>query len=269
MEKTEARPRQGVQSVEVGMRLAQCLAAASGAMTLKELAAAAGMPAAKAHRYLVSLMRAGLVEQEPVTGRYDLGWLALELGLSALGRLDLVEQATNALLALREAVGETMLLGVWGNRGPTVVRWLEGSHPITVNVRVGSVMPLLSSATGRAFLAYLPVAMTRPLVERELADPACPLADATAVEALAAEVRRHGLSRVEGDLLPGVAALGAPAFDHRGELVAVLTALGADTVFDASWDGPVAVPLREAAARLSRRLGYRQLDPCNPRLRNQ
>ncbi|MGH8111345.1 MAG: IclR family transcriptional regulator [Rhodanobacteraceae bacterium] len=249
--------RQGVQSVVVGLRLAQQLALARSAMTLKALAAAAGMPAAKAHRYLVSLIRVGLVEQQPVTGRYDLGWLAIELGLSALGRLDLVELATRALLELREAVGETVLLGVWGNRGPTVIRWLEGPRPVTVNVQVGSVMPLLTSATGRAFLAWLPTTRTHKMVERELADPGCPLKGLAPVEALVSEILARGLSRVQGEMLSGVAAFGAPVFDHRGEMVAALTALGADTSFDANWDGAVAVPLREAAARLSRRLGYR------------
>jgi DNA-binding IclR family transcriptional regulator len=42
-----------------------------------------------------------------------------------------------------------------GNKGPTIVRIEEPGLPVTVNARVGSVMPLLWSATGRVFLGML------------------------------------------------------------------------------------------------------------------
>jgi hypothetical protein len=88
-----AKQRQGIQSIEVGTRLLRALAANGRAMMLRDIARNAGMPAAKAHRYLVSFMRMGLVEQDANTGRYDLGEFALELGLASLARLDPVRLA--------------------------------------------------------------------------------------------------------------------------------------------------------------------------------
>lgn len=252
------KPQQGVQSVEVGMTLARCLAGAPEAMTLKQLAAAAGMSPPKAHRYLVSLVRAGLVERHPATGRYDLGRLALEMGLTALGRLDVMELATQALHRVRERLDETVLLAVWGNRGPTVVRWLESSQSVTVNVRLGSVMPLLSSATGRVFLAYLPRAMTAALAKAEGGAPGSRYRTSTQIDALAEEVRARGLSHVRGDMLPGVAALGAPVFNHQGEAAAAIVALGIEEAFDDRWEGDVALTLYEESRALSSRLGHRQ-----------
>ncbi|MCB1966488.1 MAG: helix-turn-helix domain-containing protein, partial [Candidatus Accumulibacter sp.] len=82
---TEAiQQRQGIQSIEVGSRLLRALAASQRSMMLRDLARNAGMPAAKARRYLVSFMRMGLVEQDANTGRYDLGEFSLELGLASL-----------------------------------------------------------------------------------------------------------------------------------------------------------------------------------------
>lgn len=75
------KQRQGIQSIEVGARLLRALAANGRSMMLRDVARNAGMPAAKAHRYLVSFMRMGLVEQDANTGRYDLGEFSLELGL--------------------------------------------------------------------------------------------------------------------------------------------------------------------------------------------
>ena len=85
--------RAGIQSVEVGFELLSALSQATGALMLRDLAAAAGMSAAKAHRYLVSFQRMGLVMQYPVSTRYDLGPAALRLGLASLSRLDAVKLA--------------------------------------------------------------------------------------------------------------------------------------------------------------------------------
>ena len=104
--------------------LLQALAKASRPQMLRDLAAAAGMPPAKAHRYLVSFVRMGLVSQAAETGLYDLGAFALDLGLSALARLDPVAIAATALTELVTEIGQTVALAVWANQGPTIVRWL-------------------------------------------------------------------------------------------------------------------------------------------------
>ncbi|HUT49993.1 MAG TPA: IclR family transcriptional regulator [Alphaproteobacteria bacterium] len=251
----EARAQQGVRSVEIGMALLQALAArARSPLSLSDIAADAGMAPAKAHRYLVSLIRAGMVEQDQAAGRYRLGGTALNIGLAALSALDVMRLAGEALTALRDAIDETVLLAVWGNKGPVVVRWEEASRPVTTNVRAGSVMPLLNSSTGRVFAAFLPEATSREMIADEAAQtPAL----AKGYTAVLEETRARRMGRVEGDLLPGVAGLSAPVFDHQGDLVAVMSALGAQGQFDADWGGAVAAAIKAATQALSRRLGYR------------
>jgi len=246
--------RQGVQSVEVGLRLMRQMAQRPGPIALKDLAKAAGMPAAKAHRYLVSLIRAGLAEQDRETGRYRLGPMALELGLAALRELDVLKFGGEVLADLRASIDETVLLAVWGNKGPVVARWEESSRPVATNVRAGWVMPLVNSATGRCFTAYLPEAATATLLEEEFRL----MPDARGgYPARLAEIRAHGLSRVEGDLLRGVASVAAPVFDRNGTIVAVIAALGLQGAFDTGWESGYAKAVKNAAARLSARLGAR------------
>ncbi len=248
----------GVRSIEVGMHVLVTLADNGGEMALGELAAAAGAAPAKAHRYLVSLIRSGFVEQDPRSGRYALSSQALRVGLVALGRLDFMEVATAALFSLRDRIDETVLLAVWGSHGPTIVRWLEASRPVTVNVRTGSTMPLMTSATGLAFGAFAPKTLIDPVLDRELADAKRRgvLASRDAAEEAFERVRRRGLGHVSGQLLPGVNALSAPVFDHQGLLSAVLAALGPAGGFDDHEKGAVASALRDAARNLSARLGY-------------
>ena len=185
------KEQQGVQSVEIGMAVLASLAAHPRPAGLSELAGAAGMAPAKAHRYLVSLIRAGMVERSAGSGKYRLGEAALHIGLAALAGLDVMGFAGEALVALRDEIDETVLLAVWGNRGPAVVRWEESSRPVTTNVRPGSVMPLLNSSTGRAFAAFLPGALTRPYItEESRRNPAL----AKGFAKILAETRAHGLA---------------------------------------------------------------------------
>lgn len=106
------RERQGIQSVETAGRVLRALADAREPLMLRDLAARAGMPAAKAHRYLVSLARLGLVEQQPASGRYGLGQFALEIGLAALAGLDPVTVAARWLEGLARETGETVAIAV-------------------------------------------------------------------------------------------------------------------------------------------------------------
>jgi DNA-binding IclR family transcriptional regulator len=243
----------GVNSLEIGLALARVLAAYGQPQALKDIAARAGMPPAKAHRYLVSLVRAGLAEQDREGGRYRLGPLALDLGLAALNDIDVVKFGSEAILALREAIDETVLLAVWGSKGPVVVRWEETSRPIATNVRAGWVMPLFNSATGRLFAAFLPEAVTTDLLQAALARHR---GQRTAYRARLADIRSSGLSRVEGDLGPGVAAVAAPAFGADGTMVAAIAAVGAQGAIDISLQGPVVAAVQAAARKLSARMGF-------------
>lgn len=263
-------PRAGIQSVEVGYSLLAALGAAPGPLMLRDLAAAAGMNAAKAHRYLVSFQRLGLVVQDLASNRYDLGPAALKLGLASISRLDSVKLARQRLPELMNRIGHTLALAVWGNHGPTIVHWEESPRAVTVNLRLGDVMPLLSSATGLCFSAFMSpgAALTdlHPrlalLLKEELvrgqrlarADLPVSLAE---VNGLLIEVRRHGLARVVGTLLPGVGGFCAPVFDADGHLALGMVALGSLASFDVAWDGAVATPLAAAALQLSSDLGFR------------
>ena len=263
------RERAGIQSVEVGFALLDVLARAAGPLMLRDLAAAAEMSAAKAHRYLVSFQRLGLVTQDAGTTRYDLGPAALRLGLASLSRLDAVRMGRERLGGLLERVGHTLALAVWGNHGPTIVHWQESPLSSPVNLRLGDVMPLLTSATGRCFAAHLSegpgLERIGPMIQDELRRlQAIPHAQCRAdlpttmaqVHALLAEVRQRGMARVVDTLLPGVVGFCAPVFDSDRRMVMGVVALGSAATFDAEWDGTVDAPLRAMAQQLSADLGY-------------
>ena len=234
--------RAGIQSVEVGFTLLDALARAAGPLMLRDLAASAGMSAAKAHRYLVSFQR---------------------LGLASLSRIDAVKLARERIAIWMLEIGHTMALAVWGNHGPTIVHWEESPRAVTVNLRLGDVMPLLTSATGRCFAAHAPVDAITPLLAEELAlqgrRPHANTPDnQDAVQHMLAEVRARGLARAVDSLLPAVSGFCAPVFDFDGHMVLGIIAMGSMAEFDSDWDGPIATTLRAAAHKLSVDLGYQR-----------
>ncbi|MFC5303279.1 IclR family transcriptional regulator [Azospira restricta] len=265
MTTTPEKQRQGIQSIEVGTRLLRALAAHGRPMMLRDLAKNAGMPAAKAHRYLVSFMRMGLVEQDGNTGRYDLGSFSLELGLASLSRLDPVRLGTPILDDLCERIGETVALAMLGNHGATIVRWMEAGGPITVTLRTGTVLPLANSATGRAFVAYCRAPFFKKLLEKELranaeATDKTVTAQVRELEPIIDEIRLHGIARASNSLTPGINGFSAPVFDHTGHMVAAITSLGSVGNFDTEWNSPLALAIKEAAHALSLRLGYNETE---------
>jgi DNA-binding IclR family transcriptional regulator len=254
------RAQRAVQSVEVGGRLLLALAAGAGPMTLKDLAAGAGLSASRAHPYLVSFGRLGLIEQDGGTGRYALGPAALRIGLSALHQLDPLRAASPEAQALAERTGHAVALSVWGNLGPTVVRLWEARQPLHVAMRAGTVMSVLGTATGRAFAAVLPpTRVAEALAARPPDGPAAPARLKAEQRRALAEARdewhAHGVTRAVGRPIPGVNAFSAPVFDHEGQPALVLTALGHQDHFAADWSGGMAQSVRAAAASITARLG--------------
>lgn len=257
------KERAGIQSVEVGFGLLDVLGKAAGPLMLRDLAAAAGMSAAKAHRYLVSFQRLELVAQDPISTRYDLGPAALKLGLASLSRIDAVKLARERVPQIVEQIGgHTLALAVWGNHGPTIIHWEESPHTVTVNLRLGDVMPLLTSATGRCFAAFLSRDAIAPMLKDEIAraqksgrsDLPTTLTEA---RALLDEVRQRGAARVVDTLLPGIVGFCVPVFDSDGHIALGLVAVGSMASFDPEWNGAVEGPLRAAASQLSSDLGWR------------
>ena len=251
--------RAGIQAIDVGMQVLQVFRGRHRALPLHEIAVAVGASPSLMHRYLVSLCRAKMVEQEPGSGNYRLGPLALHLGLQRLAAMDplgVVEPLLRDLVAL---VDTTSTLAVWGDGGPIVIRWEESSHLIGVKLRIGAALPLLTTATGQVFAAWRPAAGIEPLLAAEAAAArrtGLGPGKLAEVRALLDGVRRQGYARVDGSTSPAICGVSAPIFDHAGALVLALSSLGHQGQIDTGPDSALVKALCATAAEASQRLGF-------------
>ena len=252
----DAKPQRGIQSLDSTGELLGALVAAARPLSLRDLAAAAGMPPAKAFPHLVSLLKIGLLNRD-AAGCFEAGPLALELGLIGLQRLSPTREAEPEVVELATSTGMSVAMAVLGPLGPTVVRLEESARPLHVSLRVGTVMSLVNTAIGRVFAAYVADDVRHGL----LAQDHLRLAGAEAEETKAytqrlAQIRADGIDTALSRPVPGIDTLAAPVLDHTGSICLVLAVMGPSGSFDSELAGGPAQTLRAATLRLSRRFGW-------------
>lgn len=219
--------------------------------------------------YLGEVLAVERTERRPLAfaqGKYMLAYehelnFTLEKSNSAhMAHNDAVRICSAALPEVAAGLGVTAGLGVWGNRGATMVRWEMSPRVPVHELRTGIVVSPIASATGLLFSACLPEAMTGAAVCEAFAalgeDAAETVGARALYESKLAEVRRTGLATSRPAALGSVVGFSAPVFDGSGLMVLALSAVKQD-IGDAGDDERIGQGLLTAARKLSARLGYR------------
>jgi DNA-binding IclR family transcriptional regulator len=243
--------RGGVKSVDLAGRILVALCRNRKAVALSELAAQTRIPAAKLHRYLVSLTHMRMVHQDPDSRKYGFGALALEIGAAAASSSDDLSDAIARQVRLRALIDETVLLSVWSGRGPIILHVEQTDQAVITTMKVGSILPVLETAAGIVFAALLPRSVTSAVLDKELSSRTAtfnPIVKTLAgLERLLPVVKRRGYVHNKGHLLPGVSALAAPVWGRAGRLTGVFSIIGQSNRIDPSRNKSVLAELLRQA----------------------
>ncbi|MGO4317865.1 IclR family transcriptional regulator [Agrobacterium sp. MCAB5] len=252
MAKGEGR---GIQSIDIGGRLLSVLVDADGPMMLKDLAAIADLPPAQAHAYISSFRRLDLIEQDVATGRYQLGPLAIRLGLARVASFGPLRAARDATVQLELKLGLMVALVVWGVGAPTALQVQTGNYPLNVNLRPGMALPVLGSAAGRVFAAFGCPAGIEAIIEDEFAQtPGDKKSAKKARKAFEDEletVRRTGYAVTRSEPVPDIDTIAAPVRGANNEVIAVITVVGSSANLDLSIHGAPVLALLKISEELS------------------
>lgn len=246
--------RRTVQSVERSLDLLEALADREEA-ALGELAAQAGLLPSTAHRLLATLVRRGYAARQPDTGRYVLGYKALELSAQAGQRHARVRGlARPHLERIRTLTGETVNLVFLDGPRVVYVDQVEGLRGMRMFTEIGREVPAHTTAAGKAMLAFQPRAAELGAASLRLGGGKLTARTITTPEALAVDlerVRGQGFAVDDEEHEEGVVCVGAPVFDHAGEAVAALSVSGPAARMRRPELGEI---VRSEAAELSRTL---------------
>jgi DNA-binding IclR family transcriptional regulator len=197
-----------------------------GEASAAEIADRTGEPLSSVYRLLQSLTGIGWVDRGWRRGSYRLGLLLLTIGGQLEDRLDIRECALPSLRHLLKTTGTTSFLCVRRDTRAVCVERLEGTAVRSLAMQLGGSLPMFVGAAPRAMLAFLPPAEQRSSLKASRLPGDPPRPDAAAIQADIERVRRDGFAVSDGDVTPGIAALGAPVFNHRGELEAAISISG-------------------------------------------
>jgi len=249
-----AKASRGVQSIEISGRILAIMAEAARPLMLRDIANAVGVPPGRAHPYLVSLRKIGLVEQDAHAGLYELGPAALQLALAHVDSREPHRTVWRALPDIAAEIGFGVTMSIWCNLGPIILRTAEVPNQPFTNLRAGSLYSVITTATGRLFAAFKTAAEVEAVVERQKIQVPPnglePELDQKAYQKMLHEARLHQASVTTGHPAPGISAVSVPIF-NQGRMVAAITAIGPTQIFDVSEGSEVRAKISAIASRYS------------------
>lgn len=253
----DSEQRPAVPAVERAVRVLQALAEDDAGVGLSELGRRLGVSKSTLSGLLSTLEGCGLVERDPASRAFRLGFGLLDLSSAVLRRLDLREVARPSLARLRDLSEETAILHVPSGEESLVAERAEPDRQLKVVALLGRRLPPFAGSVAKVLLAALPgeeseaLVRARPLpafTPRSITDPGRYLREL-------ARVRRDGYATENEEYLPGVRAVSAPVRDRAGRTVGTLSVVGVSGRLPDERMRELAGKVVAAASEVSRRLG--------------
>lgn len=237
--------------------LLELLSSKPQALTLTELTAELKMPKNSVFRIATTLTLRGYAERDEDTKAYRAGRKLLSLGQSAVGGQRLVQAASSILSSLRNASGETALLGTLAGNHGVVLDQVPSPLPVKVVVEIGHAFPLHTAAPAKAMLAHFETTQQKALMRQIKFTKHTQRTITSGVAYLRElkEVKARGYALDRGEESDSFACVAAPVFDHRGHPVAALWISGPSDRVKPSAFAKIGEMVKRHAAQLSRALG--------------
>jgi IclR family pca regulon transcriptional regulator len=254
------------QSLERGLAILGVYSPERSVQGIAEIADELGMSRSTTHRYVITLVALGFIEQV-ANRKYRLGLRVTDLGMSALNSTGLREHSRSYLEELRQRSSFTVNLAVLD--GPEILyvdrarSFRRGQNKIDMNLRVGSRLPAYCTSMGKVLLAYLPepeqceVIATTELAKR--GPNTITTKKALLVEL--AHVKEEAVAINDEELAAGLISTAAPIRNESREVVAAINMSAHTDMISLDELVDQLLPhLLATAGQISARLGYRRDD---------
>jgi DNA-binding IclR family transcriptional regulator len=190
-------------------------------MTVTEVSKRLGLPLSSTHNLLQRLVAAEVAVSAGGL-RYTGGPRLVRLGIRVVDGVELRSVARRHLQELARDLGDDVYLGVRLGRRVVYVDRIQGSRPISVEIRLGQSLFLHATSVGKLFAAHHPV-----LRKQVLSSPLAQLTKNTITEPAALEeqldeILSTGWSLSTEEAILGIVGVAVPVFDAQGTLTAAV-----------------------------------------------
>ena len=246
-----------VKPVYKALHVLQCIGDEQRKLTLTEISHLARLPKTTVFRYLYTLRECGFVAYDPDSDLYWLGLRIFELAQSVDEQLRIREIAHPFMRKLRDQFNETVNLGLLDGQEVVYLEMIESRRSLRMQARLGSRDPVYSTALGKAILAFLPEERWPQHLPPDL-PPRTPHTHTTysALQQDLRQTRQRGFSLDREENEEGAHCLGAPIFNHLGQVAAALSVSAPASRLAEPLRQQVASAMLKTAAAISRHLGY-------------
>jgi IclR family acetate operon transcriptional repressor len=179
------------------------------------------------HRLLATLEAKRFIIRDKSTGMFRLGFLAIEMASIVLQENEIQRWALPYLQQLAVMSGETVDLAVLDNDHVVYLQVVESQQRVKIAAAVGERLPVHCTATGKAFLAFLPESeVTRILTGGMAKYTECTLVTPDDLHQELLAVRQRGFAISSQEYEHEINAVAAPILNRTGDPVAVIAIVG-------------------------------------------
>ena len=249
----------GAQTIARAIAILKCFTDTQPQLSLADVVQATRLNKATAYRMLAALEKEGLIARQSDSDSYRLGPEAIAIGGRAQRATTLHGASQNELETLAHATGETATIETLVGDEMFILNEVMSPRLIGAMPSIGTRWAAHATSTGKAALAHLPVAELEPLLQRALIRFTPHTLTPAALRRQLVQVRGQGHATVCDELEIGYAAVAAPVFNHQGRVVAAICVGGPTARLSAARLAELATPVKQAATRISERLGFREM----------
>jgi DNA-binding IclR family transcriptional regulator len=246
-----------IHSIAKMMDVLSCFSTVNRSMGLAQLATAAKLPRATAHRMLSALREIGFIEQDSRSGSYSLGIRLFELGSLALANMDLLREAKPHMDRLSRLTGQPSHLGLFNGYAVVVVEREEPGERPTRSIPDTETAPAHCTGVGKAVLAF-----QKPEVVQRVVDAGLKTYTANTIGTRERLLRELGETRARGYSIDDcehqiwVRCVAAPVRNAAGHVFAAISVTGAADRMTLERIEQLAPLVIQTADTISRQLGY-------------
>ncbi len=243
-------------ALDRGLAVLEALDAQPAGMTLTEISTVIGGPKNSTSRLIQTLITRDYVVREDATMRFRLTGKLLRLGQPRVADASLVECSLDAMRMLRDAVGETVQVGIpIGDEG-IIIEKIESTQAVRIGVNIGLRFPLHNNAPGKVLLAFRHLKEFERTINRIKLTrcTARTITDKATLRAECKRVTKQGYATDWGEADEGIHCVAAPVRDRLNVLVATLWVSGIAGRMPKSTFASVAGEVMKAAGEIERRL---------------
>lgn len=218
-----------VQSVSRAIAILQSFTADVPLLGIADLGRQLDLDRSAVMRAVATLVGKDLLEQDPVSGKYRLGFGLLEMAGTMLQGHNLPTVVHPFLRELADLVGECARLSVLYREDSVLqIEEATSAHLIGYSGWTGSRLPLYCTASGRVLLAYMESERQDRLLSsiKLLPRTSSTITDPDELRQELVAVREQGYSITLGEFLDGIYAVAAPVLGPEGGMPVALTLVG-------------------------------------------